>query len=571
MKQINQLKTLAVAVSLLAGAQSAQALTPWTDGNAEVKIFTSGGAAQDRAIEEAIKFGLAAPGTLDVFQDLQGTNKGRRFQGFYFTGASNLPAGLAGKRIYVAKRSHGAAGYGVVPLAGNIGLDQLDIFLSSGNGTQGSSSQAAWQADGSKFWKAEITATGSNSGQTAWSNYLVQNQLSDGGFTGVDAPALLAPGTDNYPEQVKEPSTNANTANWSNDLTPNDLAANGIARVPTGGLVYGVGVPLDFYKVLQVAQYKSGQLPADTLSNIGKYDDEQYIPTLSRDFVASLLAGKIADWKDVKIVDRSVAGEPTIALTDASITGIAGVALPPLTKVAIGRRNKGAAIGAVPYAKFLGYPYVADASAPKSATVNSAAIDNGATAPIAKNPGGANATDALLTDWQSGTNTSGFNPSTKKFWGFAVNGGDRNPGANPSQPWRYVRIDGAAPTIANVANGSYPIWAEGEVLIRPASAIGSDKVAALEVFAKALANVSVLKSVNTNAVLAFGQSGVFATTQTDNSAYVKVPFDAQNPIVPLSHLAGGGFTSLGVTPVAFKNGVPNPDFANTTNTVIELK
>lgn len=569
MKQVNQLKTLAVAVSLLAGAQSAHALTPWADGDAEVKIYTSGGAAQDRAIEEAIKFGLAAPGTLDVFQDLQGTNKGRRFQGFYFTGASTLPAGLAGKRIYVAKRSLGAAGYGVVPLAGNIGLDQLDIFLTSVNGTNGSSLQAAWQADGSKFWKAEITNTAGTTGQTAWTNYLVQNKLSDGGFTGVDAPALLAPGTDNYPELVKEPSTNANTAGWNNGLTPADLVNNNIARVPTGGLVYGVGVPLDFYKVLQVAQYKSGLLPADTLSNIGKYDDEQYIPTLSSDFLASLLAGKIADWNDVKIVDRSAVGEPTIALTDPSITGIAGVALPPLTKVAIGRRNKGAAISAVPYAKFLGYPYVENGSAPKAATVNTAGTDNGSTAPIAKNPGGANATDALLTDWQAGTNTSSFNPALKKFWGFAVHGGDRN--ANVSQPWRYVRIDGAAPTIANVANGSYPLWAEGEVLIRPASAIGADKVAALEVFADALANVAVLKTVNTNAVLPFGQSGVFATTQTDTSAYVKVPFDAQNPIVPLSHITGSGFTSLGVTPVAYKNGVANPGFANTTNTVIELK
>jgi hypothetical protein len=551
MKQVNQLKTLAIAVSLLAGAQSAHALTPWVNGNAEVEIFTSGGAAQDRALEEAVKFGLAAPGTIDVFEDSlpDGSRVGNRFIGWYFTGANNLPNGLAGKRIYVAKRNLGAAGYGVVPLAGNIGLDQLDIFLTSSNGFVGSSQSAAWVTNGSQKWKpvAGITNTAGTSGQSAWSNYLIQNQLSDGGFTGVDAPALLTPGTDNYPEQVREPSTNANTANWSNDLTPADLAANGIARVPTGGLVYGVGVPLDFYKVLQVAQYKSGQLPADTLSNIGKYDDEQYIPTLSRDFLASLLAGKIADWKDVKIVDRSVAGEPTIALTDPTITGTAGVALPPLTKVAIGRRNKGAAISAVSYVKVLGYPYVEGASAPRPATVNSAAIDNGATAPIAKNPGGANATDSLLTDWQNGTNTSTFNPSTKKFWGFALHGGDRN--ANVSQPWRYVRIDGAAPTIANVANGSYPLWAEGEVLIRPASAIGADKVAALEVFANALANVSVLKSVNTNAVLPFGQSGVFATTQTDTSAYVKVPFDAQNPIVPLSHIAGGGFTSLGVAPV----------------------
>ncbi len=568
-----KLNTLAVAVSLLAGSQSAQALTPWADGLPEVKIFTSGGAAQDRAIEEAIKFGLAEEGTLDVFQDVDGSNKGRRFLGYYFTGKNTLTNGLAGKRIYIAKRSLGAAGYGIAPLAGNIGLDNLDISLASSNGTLGSSLAGAWQADGAQRWKADITNNGSNAGQAAWSNYLVQNQLSDGGFTGVDGPALLQPGTDNYPEQVREPSTGAVTANWRTDLTGADLAANDIARIPTGGLVYGIGVPLDFYKVLQVAQARSGQLPEDVLTtNLGKYDDEKYLPTLSRNFLASLLAGKIKDWGDVKFVDNN--GTPndpgddfTVALTDASVLADADVAAPYRTKVFIGRRNKGAAIGSVGYAKLLGFPYVEGASAPFAAN-NLSFLDTGPSAPIAKAPGGGRGTDTLLTDWQNGTNSSGFNPSLKKYWGFAVHGGDRN--ANTAQPWRYVRVDGAAPTIANVANGSYAYWAEGEVLIRPAAEIGADKVAALEAFASALGNVAVAKNVNTNAILPFGQSGVFATTKTDPSAFVSIPFDALNPIVPLSHDAGG-FTSLGVAPVAFNNGVANPDFGGTTNTVIQLK
>ncbi|MDO9163869.1 MAG: hypothetical protein Q8N35_16810 [Methylococcaceae bacterium] len=576
MKHSFKLNTLAVAVSLLASAQSAHALTPWTNGAPEVKIFTSGGAAQDRAIEEAIKFGLAQDGTLDVFQDVDGTRKGRRFLGYYFTGKNTLTNGLAGKRIYIAKRSLGAAGYGVVPVAGNVGLDNLDISLSSSNGTLGASQAGAWALDNvnnAHLWNAAITNNGSNSGQAAWSNYLVQNQLSDGGFTGVDAPALLQPGTDNYPELAIESSTGVATANWNTGLTAAALANNNISRVPTGGLVYGIGVPLDFYKVLQVAQAKSGLLPTDTLSNLGKYDDENYIPTLSSDFLASLLAGKIKDWGDVKFEDK-LNSTGIHALTEASVLADAGVNAPFRTKVFIGRRNLGAAIGAVGYAKLLGYPYVEGATAPKSATTNLGPIDTGSTAPIVKSPAGANATDSLLIDWQNGTNTSGFNPSStaaapKKYWGFAVHGGDRN--ANTSQPWRYVRIDGAAPTIANVANGSYSYWAEGEVLIRPASAIGADKVAALQAFASALGNVAVAKTVNTNAVLPFGQSGVFATTATDPSAFVSIPFDPQNPIVPLSHQAGGGFTSLGVVPTAFNNGVANPDFGGTTNTVIELK
>lgn len=578
MSSFNKVKSLTAAIALLTGAQSAQALTPWTHGPAEVVIYTSGGAAQDRALEEAVRFGLAAPGSIDVFEDSlpDGTRIGNRFNGWYFTGANALTNGLAGKRIYIAKRNLGAAGYGVVPLAGNIGLDQLDIFLTSSNGTLGSSQAGAWVANGAGHWRpvAGITNTAGNTGQSAWSNYLVQNQLSDAGFTGVDGAALLAPGTNNYPEATREPSTNANTSPWPNDLTVANLQANGVTRVPTGGLVYGVGVPLSFYRVLQVAQARSGQLPADTLSQIGKYDDERYLPSLSREFVASLLSGRIRDWRDVRFVDRSdndgnPNNDPIRSLADPTVAAAAGVTVPSLTKVAIGRRNRGAAIGAVPYAKFLGYPYDVGGAAPAAATINTAAVDNGTTAPIAKSPGGANATDSLLIDWENGTNTSGFNPAARRFWGIAIHGGDRN--ASLAQPWRYVRINGAAPTIANVANGSYPIWGEGEVLIRPASAIGADKVALLNAFARALNNVAVAQNVNTNAVLPFGQSGVFATTATDPTASIRIPFDPTNPVVALSHRTATGLTSVGVVPTPFNNGLANPNFGNTTNSILELK
>lgn len=183
-----KLKKLAFATALLIGANSAQALTPWTDGAPDLIIYTSGGAAQDQAILRAVENALAAPGTLDVFNDKSGTTVGGRWQAFYFTGKSGLPGSLAGKKIIFEKRSYGAAGYGVVPLLANDGaglpLEHLKI-----DGLP----QDKWETGGAKIWNATITSANA-------ADYLTK-VLSDGGFLGVDPDILLKPNTENYPEQ----------------------------------------------------------------------------------------------------------------------------------------------------------------------------------------------------------------------------------------------------------------------------------------------------------------------------------------------------------------------------------
>lgn len=577
-----KLKTLAVAVSLLAGSESALALTPWTHGTPDVVVYTSGGAAQDQAYGAAVAKKLAAANSLDVFEDDNNGTVGGRFAGYYFTGAATLPANLAGKKIYLEKRSLGAAGYGVVPLAGDIGIDHLNIFLpddAANPGTVGSSNSGAWTANGTRKWKAAITTSGATSGQSSWKNYVISGVKSHGGFLGVDAEALLLNGTQNYPDPVREVSqASGTTPGWSNSLTVANLDSKGISRHATGGLIYGVGVTLDLYKALQAAQWFSGKLPADANTKIGEYTDERYIPSLNRNFLAALLSGQIKEWSDVKVDDGSASG---LALNDASILSTAGLTAPSNYKVAVGRRNTGAAIGAVAYAKLLNYPYVANAFPPASNTGNTTAVENLATTkPIVKSPAGAKATDNLLVDWQTGSNTSTFNPAAKKYWGVAVHSGDRNgaqPNNTPAQPWRYVKIDGATPTLANAAAGDYPYWAEGQVLARSEADIAADnltvgdvggnadaKRALLLEFASALGSADVAVDVNTNLVHPFGQSGIFATTKTDSTATVSIPFNPANPVIGLSHNSGDGFTHLGIAPTPFKNSA-------TTQNKIELK
>ena len=547
----NGLKSFAVALSLLTGSHMAHALTPWNDGPPDLVIYTSGGAAQDRAIDLAIVSSLVEPGTDDWFSDKNAAGSiGGRWRSYYFIGKSTLGEGLAGKKILFEKRSYGAAGYGVVPLLANGGqgipLEHLNI--------QGLP-QTAWEADGAKRWVATIT--GANA-----STYLTKVP-SDAGFLGVDPDILLKPGTENYPEQVKELISGQFEPDWPTNIDrfPDDFAA-----LSTGGLVYGIPVTLDLYRVLQAAQIRSGQLPEDVV--IGHYDDRS-LPSLNRTFLAALFSGKIAAWDHVKIIDKTD-GNKVKSLLDPDILSDAGVDEPTresasgadLVPVAISRRNKGAAIGAVGHAKLLNYPFVKGSNPPAAVTLD-AESDEAFALPLVKAPGGARPTDDLLNDWQSGTNKSGLNnvPNAKR-WGIAFQSGDRNAGATAEgtggQGWRYIKIDGYAPTLANVAAGTYPYWAEGVVLgkiEKPWDPEWNLKARALIAFAQDLGSPTVAAAANANANLTFGRSGIFATTKDPRGFKGSIPFNDNNPVVPYTHLSVGipkvfPYPSLEIAPVA---------------------
>lgn len=553
--KINKLKSLAAALSLLASSNMAHALTPWNDGPPDIVIYTSGGAAQDRAIDLAVVSSLVEPGTDDWFSDKTSTGSiGGRWRAYYFIGKSTLGEGLAGRKILFEKRSYGAAGYGVIPLVANDGrgipLEHLNI--------QGLP-QTAWETDGAKRWVATIT--GANA-----STYLAKVP-SDAGFLGVDPDILLKPGTENYPEQVKELISGQFEADWPTNI---DRFPDTFAALSTGGLVYGISVTEDLYRVLQAAQIRSGELPSDTV--VGRYDDKS-LPSLNRTFLASLFAGKISAWDHVKIIDK-LHGNQVRSLTDSEILSDAGVDAPAkesvtggqLTPVAISRRNRGAAIGAVGHAKLLNYPFAKGSNPPAPVTPDGE-FEEDSTLPIVKAPGGARPTDDLLKDWQNGTNSTGWNNVSDgagfaKRWGIAFQTGDRNAGATVEgtggQGWRYIKIDGYAPTIANVAAGTYPYWAEGVVLgkiEKPWDPDWAIKARALIAFAQDLGSPTVAAAANANSNLTFGRSGIFATTKDPRGFRGAIPFNENNPVVPYTHLSVGvpkafPYPSLEVAPVA---------------------
>jgi hypothetical protein len=547
-----QNRKLFLAVSVVLGTQPVYALTPWTDGTPDIAIYTSGGAAQDKAYGEVVKKTLAAQGSLDIFDDVnpKSASIGSRWTAYYFIGKDNLGAGLAGKKILLEKRIAGAAGYGVVPLVGKVPIEHLNIL---------STKASHWEVNGEDAWKANITTDNAKT-------YL-SKRFSDAGFLGVDPNSLLKPGTQNYPTPVNEVITGKPEAVWPSNIKQVPIQGkDAFTIVPTGGLVYGVAVTQDLYHVLQAAQKRAGLLPASV--TVGSYN-EAALPNFNRNVLGSLFAGKISHWEQFKIVDKTDGGKEK-TLLDSAILKEAGVSAPSkenssgknLTPVAIGRRNNGAAIGAVGYAKFLNYPGTTNAIAPASATANKAA-DEDASLPIVKSPTGTADTGNLLKDWQNGTNVSGYNnvvagAGNAKRWGIAINSADRNNAVKADgtggDPWRYIKIDGYAPTLENVAAGSYPVWAEGAILYRTANSADAQwnlKTKLLKTLADDLGSPTVANVVNTTQP--WGKTGIFATTADSRGFISQVPFDDSNPVVPLSHVGSDGQVHLEIAPVTNTN------------------
>ena len=541
---------LALSIALLLSVQTGYALTPWTDRTPDIAIYTSGASVQDKAYGQVITTTLAAPNSVDYFADVDAKTGtvGSKWTAYYFTGNDNLGAGLAGKRILLEKRAVGSSGYGVIPLVAKIPLEHLNILATKASD---------WIVD----TKAKLpTWTATISSQNA-TTYLTKH-LSDAGFSANDPTLLLKPGTLNYPEQVNELVTGKVEPIWPATIKAiKTTGKDGLTIVSTGGTVYGIGVTLDLYKVLQAAQKRAGSLPANVV--IGGYSEND-MPNLNRNVVASLLAGKIGAWEQFKIVDKTDGTVKT--LLDAAILADAGVTAPfkelttgkRLTPIALATRNNGAAAGVVAYAKFLNYPTTPNAMSPATPIKNDKIVED-ASMPIVKAPRSLADSGTILVDWQNGTNTLGFNnvPDGAGFarrWGIAINSVDRNNAVKTDgtggDPWRYIKIDGYAPTLENVAAGVYPIWTEGSALYpieKSSDALWASKVKLLKTLTDNWSSPAVIGAFTTTQ--AWGKTGAFVTSSDPRGFTTAIPFDSANPVVALSHIGLDGTVHSEIVPV----------------------
>lgn len=359
---------------------------------------------------------------------------------------------------------------------------------------------------------------------------------------------------------------------WADDnVTPgsNKIDASAFHVEQIAGHIIGIPVTLKLYRALQFAGIQSGTLPGSCIVTPGTNataDSAACQPSLSRQQLASLFVGTVADWTAVKV---KVLASPPYALTNTSLYGTTtdlvtladnapattGVKAPYDNTIHICRRENGAGQQVAVLANILQYPCLGDAS-PRIADTSYTPVD----ALYATSLG---AVDNCLKDLNDGTNgyfsngnpnpaynTAGsvrHNPAPYNTyqdipqsvahgdqWGLSIQTTERN--ASLGANYRFIKIDGAAPTGEQVYLGHYPLV--GEYAITWSDSLGADYQTLLRAIAASGKLPTTVKARNT--ALSnhyFGQAGYIALSMNGNTP--PSSWDSNNPTTPYQRAVNG--------------------------------
>jgi hypothetical protein len=495
--KILKAKLLAAAVSSLAVANAAQALNPTDTANADISVYISGGGAADANLELVIKALLNAGGVANI--DTY-TYNGAKSDFWAVSGivpnASVLGPYTGSKKVAFYKRTNGAAFQGVGPVAANASIAHLDI--------------------------TQIIPANYNAA-THTGNITGTLNLNAGAGTGLKKTQSDAGITDVNPELFTSPINVP-----SSEVVPGPADIAKLIVKPTNAAVHGVAVTKTLRNALQTQQ----GLTAGA-------EDEANIPSLSRAAIASIYQGTIYDW--TQIVHNGV-----------RLVVPAGFS----SEVYVVPRSPGAAIQASVNARIL--------NAPSSPIANGPAAQSLAFAPYVYEAALPGDVDKILDGLDKGTATGSWNDgsgvahpltgvkalaigsqSTEKNTDDAANSGGKKDLLN----YRFIKIDGVAPTLRNTYNGTYPLVVEQVITYRGGAAanpLSGIKKAIVDYLVKESATPSILGSTNAKFYHGYGQTGYSALSI---NGFAVGAFNNVLPVTGYTFGPAGINTDLGRTPI----------------------
>jgi len=398
--------------------------------------------------------------------------------------------GLAGGKsnLMIYKRSKGGSAYGVSPIiaeakGGSAAIEFLNVDPSICSVP--SPAPAAGVLSTSTCAYSESTV-----GQ-------YQTKVPDFGISDVD------------PEQFR----GANTPSGFSGVSASDV--NFLNVESAGGQVFGIGATLKFRNALQEAQFGVGD------ACVGS-ETEACMPNLTRDQIASIMTGKIDSWQDLKIGTSNVFANASAAYKPSGFTG---------HRVHICTRTDGSGTKAQMGINFLNYPCASAATAPKAGNTSVPEVVAETKVHAMSSSG---TVSECMGELDSGSNTIGsaFNNTYGIRWAIGIQGMEKN--ASRSEDWRFVKIDGIAPTLENVAKGKYHDWAELTFQYNKTHAFDAGEKAIVDEFIKAASNPAVIVTLNATNNHSFGQSGYLASPKNYTPDTNGV-FAASYPVNPYSH------------------------------------
>lgn len=481
----------AVALAVAAFSGSAMALTPTT--TPDITLYLAGASAEDKNIGLLVK-DLCVSNTLDTYLDLANTAKpGASYTAYFCQIDSKKVSGLTvtNPKVLIYKRSAGGSAMGVSPLLGTASstTSQPIDFMSV------SSKNCSVQS-------TNVYGCTVNAGTTDIQQHTVDMGVSDVNpemFTGDNTPDGFDP-------------VNATTV--KNLLVVKAAAA----------LAFGVPVTKDLRDTLQRAEIVQGRLDAACEGD----ETEACMPSLNKEQISSLYAGKVTNWDSFK-----VNGQPLSKYASA---------VPANKLVHICRRVQGSGTQAVTNAFYLSNPCNAtDSRIPPASKDSShnplAVVSNPLTGPLVIENSGSGDVEVCLNDFDNGTTNLGANHPTGKgytAWAIGVQSLEKN--ATLSNNYRFVKVNGVAPTLENIANGSYQQWGESTFQYRNTAAKGpkGNALTLLNKIASDAGNTTYVSQVNASFVHPFGASGYLVVPELATPDANGI-FNASKPVNPYSH------------------------------------
>lgn len=509
----NSVLKAAVALALSASAGSAFAFNPSVTP-ADYEVVFSGATAASNSVRVWVVDRICDPAQdISVFRRFTSGSFGndwavacqpRTHQDIDGDGVVDAGETVASKRVLFRKRDAGGSGWGVTPITHPMNVVPGVAATTSSPVNAGGAATgflvdimtvsvgAGLNCDPAST--AQVTGAG-----TAYNQYLCgtanEQRVPDAGFSDIEPSKFFG---------INTPAG-----------LPEYINSTGVTSVTFGALVFGVPVTLDLRNALQAAQGL----------DVGA-EDYDNMPSLSSTVIRSLFTGGIPNWNNL-LVDNGGVKVPL-----ANHPAVAALGTVPANRlVQVCRRVNGSGTQAQSNAIWLNWPCESTVALPSTEP------GNPVLGPVVAANSGSSDVSRCLDDFNQGTNTSGKNTGLIKRWAIGINSTENN--ANNAFAYRFIKVDGAAPTLQDVVAGKYYDYAEQAFQYRTNpdrllnASLASDKTDTLTMLAYMGAQGNTpndTASVNTNYVFTWGQGGWLVTPRSTGGFNPSNPWVASNPV-----------------------------------------
>jgi hypothetical protein len=442
----------------------------------QVELFISGSSAQDEALQNLTRLNsgivgapnLCEPGTLDVYR---GTINGTANRAFYCRTSHAVSGVAAGLRLAIYKSS-GGSGEGVTPVSAGTPLRFIDL---------GKLAPAPGCTDGE-----QVRAT---SDFAAYRNHT--------GCDGPGRPAVPRAGLSDVNPELVGGVTAALSVQAQNQI------------------VWGLPVSKNFRNALQTIQ---GLVPSAVPHDDPSRDTEEAMPTLARAQVAALFSGAIRSWDE--FYDSK--GTP---LTQSSLLGLGPPRDPEASGASPGAYRPDRATGSTVYI----CRRIASSGTQASYEVHylRARCENSAPGFVKPNDGsdltvGGDVSRLVRVARPAGNVFAGLGTGDVRDcldahaqfnrWAIGILSTE-SVGNNGNRKFRFVKVDGAAPTLLNAYLGRWPHVTEQSMQWRHSfdTSLGTtNEGRVLRFVAINLGLPRVIAALNSGFVHTWGQGGYLA-------------------------------------------------------------